>query len=396
MSQQPVDQPTATTAHRRRRAAVSTAVTGVLLAAACGHDQANAPTCTNAQIIRTWPVARLAAEVVSVPVLDFDLAAVASEVRDGVGGVLFLGSRPAPADLGARVRMLLRNAPPDARPLVMADEEGGGVQRLAPVVAPVPWPRDMARTMTPAAVRTLAARVGRQMSAVGVTVDLAPVADVDDRPGPTLTNPDGARSFSGDPATAAAYTVAFMAGLRDGGIVPVVKHFPGLGGTTANTDAAPAATQPLSRLTTTGLVPFRAAIHAGAPAVMVSNASVPGLTTSPSSLSPAVIDRLLDRQLGFHGLVVTDSLSAGAILDGDQTLPRAAVAAIAAGADLVLFGSTLTDADTAQLSAPNVRRTFAGIVSAITAAVRTGRLPVAKLSAAAAAVAHAARDDLCP
>jgi len=166
-------------------------------------------TCTNARVIKTWPAARLAAEVVAVPVLNFDLSAVESEVSDGVGGVLFLGNGPAPIDLGTQIRSLLRNAPPHTQPLVMADEEGGGVQRLAPVVSSVPWPRDMAQTMTAAAVRNLAARVGRQMNTAGVTVDLAPVADVDDRPGPSLINPDGARSFSENPQTAATYTVAF-------------------------------------------------------------------------------------------------------------------------------------------------------------------------------------------
>lgn len=339
---------------------------------------------------------RLAAEVVAVPVLDFDLAAVSSEVRDGVGGVLFLGNGPAPTDLGTRVRGLVELAPAGTRPLVMADEEGGRVQRLASAVSPVPWPRDMTRTMTPSEVRTLGQRVGRQMLAAGVTVDLAPVADVDDRPGPSRTNPDGARSFSGDPATASTYTVAFMEGLEAGGVLPVVKHFPGLGGTTANTDVGPAKTQPLGQLAVTGLVPFRAAILAGAPAVMVSNASVPGLTGSPSSLSRAVIGGLLGQQLGFQGLVVTDSLSAGSILTGGRTLPQAAVAAIGAGADLVLFGSTLTPEDTAQLSAPNVQRDYDSIVNAITAAVSDGQLPIVRLTAAATRVAYAAHDNLCP
>jgi beta-N-acetylhexosaminidase len=356
---------------------------------------AGAGPCSAPRVIRGWSVARLAAAVVAVPVLDFNLNAVTGEVGAGVGGVLLLGSAPAPADLRARVSALAAHAPPRTRPLVMADEEGGGVQRLAPLVAPVPWPRDMARTMAPSAVRLLANRIGRQMRAAGVTVDLAPVADVDARPGPSSTNPDGSRSFSGDPQTAATYTVAFVQGLRDGGVLPVVKHFPGLGGTGANTDVAPAATQPLSQLATTGLVPFRAAVDAGAPAVMVSNASVPGLTTSPSSLSPSVTGRLLGQRLGFHGLVVTDSLSAGAVLTAGRTLPQAVVASIAAGADLVLFGSTLTAEDRAQLTASNVRRTYDGIVAAITVAVNVGRLPIARLRAAAVAVAGADRDVLC-
>jgi beta-N-acetylhexosaminidase len=353
------------------------------------------PACNSAAVIRSWSTARLAAQVVAVPVLDFDLSAVTSEVRAGVGGVLLLGSSPAPADLAVRVRALLAHAPAHLRPLVMADEEGGVVQRLAPLVSPVPSPRLMAARMSPPAVRALAARIGRQMLADGVTVDLAPVADVDGRPGPTLTNPDGTRSFSGDPATAATYAVAFLNGLRDGGVLPVVKHFPGLGGTSANTDVGSASTLPLTQLTTTGLVPFRAAIRAGAPAVMVSNASVPGLTATPSSLASSVIEGLLGRQLSFHGLVVTDSLSAGAVLTAGRTLPHAAVAAIAAGADLVLFGSTLTRHDRELLSATQVRRSYDEVLSALGTAVATGRLSRGRLVAAATAVTRASGTHLC-
>jgi beta-N-acetylhexosaminidase len=351
--------------------------------------------CTTAQVVGGWPVSRLAAQVVTVPVLDFALANVTSEVRAGVGGVLFLGAGTAPADLGARVRALQGHAPAHTRLLVMADQEGGGVSRLSPLVSPVPWPRDMASTMTTAQVRALAGRVGRQMLAAGVTVDLAPVADVDARPGPSASNPDGARSFSGDPSTAAAYSIAFMQGLADAGVLPVVKHFPGLGGSTGNTDVGPSTTQPLTALTSSALVPFRAAVRAGAPAVMVSNASVPGLTRSPSSLSPQVIGDLLERDLDFHGLVVTDSLSAGAILTGGRTLAQATVEALAAGADLVLFGSTLTAADTAQLSATAVRHSYDTAVAALVAAVADDRLPVARLRAAALHVALAAHDNLC-
>jgi beta-N-acetylhexosaminidase len=353
-------------------------------------------TCNNSRVIDSWPVTRLAAEVVSVPVFDFDVAAVSSEVRDGVGGMLFLGRSPAPGDLGTRISDVVLNAPAHTKPLVMADEEGGGVQRLAPVVSPVPWARDMAGDMTLSAVRALAARVGRQMRAAGVTVDLAPVADVDGRDGPSANNPDGSRSFSGNPQTATAYTVAFMRGLADSGVLPVVKHFPGLGGTTGNTDVRAAATVPISELAESGLLPFRAAIKDGAAAVMVSNASVPGVTTLPASLSANVMTGLLKNQLGFHGLVVTDSLSAGAVLTGGRTLPQAAVRAIAAGADLVLFGSTLSPADTAMLRAANVRRSYDGIIAALTAAVGSGQLRIARLRAAASAVVGAAHDTLCP
>jgi len=108
-----------------------------------------------------------------------------------------------------------------------------------------------------------------------------------------------------------------------------------------------------------------------------------------------VVGDLLERQLDFHGLVVTDSLSAGAILTGGRTLAQATVEAIAAGADLVLFGSTLTAADIAQLSATGVRHSYDTVVAALVAAVADDRLPVARLRAAALQVALAAHDNLC-
>jgi beta-N-acetylhexosaminidase len=351
--------------------------------------------CSNASAVRAWPLTRRAAQLVVVPVLDFDIAGVTAEVRAGAGGLLFLGPAAAPTDLGTRIGGLVGRLSPAARPLVMADEEGGGVQRLAGVVPSLPWPRDMAATMTPAQVRTAARDLGRRMAALGVDVDLAPVADVDSRPGPSASNADGSRSFSGDPQVAARYVIAFLEGLRDGGVLPVVKHFPGLGGSVGNTDVRSSATLALSTLERGGLATFRAAIAAGAPAVMVANASVPGLTDRPASLSRAAITGLLRQNLGFGGLVVTDSLSAGAVAAATPSLAQATVEAISAGADMALFGSTLTAAQTAELSPARTLRTFTSIVDGLVAAVRSGALSEQALDRAVVDVLAAKHADLC-
>lgn len=324
-----------------------------------------------------------------MPALNFDIAGVVPEVRAGAGGILFLGNAPAPADLGRRLHFAGA-----FRPFVMADEEGGGIQRLAPLVADMPWPRDQAASMSVGAVRALGARVGAQMRAAGVTMDLAPVLDVDARPGPSASNPDGARAFSGDPSVVSSYGVAFARGLASAGVVPVVKHFPGLGGSSGNTDVTAASTLPLSTLRTAALPPFETAIRAGLPAVMVANASVPGLTSLPASLSRAVITGLLRQQLGFAGLVVTDSLSAGAVARV-ANLPDASVRALVAGADLVLFGSTLSDSQKAGLAPAAVQHTFDAIVTAIVGAVQSHRLTVARLDAAVLHVLTASHAKLC-
>lgn len=336
--------------------------------------------CTNGAVIRTWSLQKRAATVVVVPVLDFNVAGAADELREGAGGVLFLGNAPAPSNLAARLASV--------HALVMADEEGGGIQRLSPLVSNVPWPRQMAASMTPTQVQAMATRIGRQMAAAGVDVDLAPVLDVDARPGPSATNPDGSRSFSGHATTVAAYGAAFLRGLRAAGVTPVVKHFPGLGGSVGNTDVT-------SATTTAQLGPFRSAIAAGAPAVMVANAAVNGVTTLPATLSHAVMTTMLRGQLAFRGLVVTDSLSAGAVQRVVSSLPEAVVRSLIAGADLTLFGSTLTVSSTQRLAPAVVKRTFTQIVSAIETAVRTGRLSESRLDSAVGAVLAAEHANLC-
>ncbi|HET6875325.1 MAG TPA: glycoside hydrolase family 3 N-terminal domain-containing protein, partial [Acidimicrobiales bacterium] len=232
--------------------------------------------CTNGSVIASWPLAERAAQLVVVPVLSANPAAVQVAVRAQAGGVLILGSVPSSPALKSDLAAIRsdRGVPP----MVMTDEEGGGVQRLLPDVSSIPWPRQMASTMTPGQVRDLAANLGRQMQGLGVDVDLAPVLDLDGGPTLSASDPDGPRSFSTLPSVAGTYGSAFVQGLKAAGVLAVVKHFPGLGGASGNTDYGPAATRPLSSLRAAGLLPFQQAIGAGARAVMVANATVPGLT----------------------------------------------------------------------------------------------------------------------
>jgi len=248
----------------------------------------------------------------------------------------------------------------------MVDEEGGGVQRMANAVGSLPWPREMAATMSPAAVQDHAEALGQALVQVGVNVDLAPLLDLDGGPGPDQTHPDGLRSFSPDPTITSTYGLAFIEGLSAGGVTAVAKGFPGEGPSNGNADAGPARTLPLAALQAEGdLRPFQIAIAAGVRAIMVSNVTVPGLTDGPASLSPAAITGLLRDQLGFHGLVITDALSAGAVRATGLDAPEAALAAIEAGADMVL--------GTPDPSA---------IVQRLTDAAASGELPLARLDEA--------------
>ena len=328
-------------------------------------------------VVSTWSVRRMANETIAVPVSAMGLGGMVRAARAGFGGMLLFGARGStvmPTTLAALQRM----TPGRYSMLVMTDEEGGGVERLTNLVASFPWAQSMGASMSAAKITALARRVGGQLSALGVNTDLAPVLDVDGRSVyPSATNPDGLRSFGGVPSLVAADGVAFAKGLRAANVTAVVKHFPGLGHASGNTDFGPAQTLPWSTLQHSGLVPFARAINDGASAVMLSNAEVPGLSALPASISSAVIS-VLRQVLNFHGLIMTDSLSAGAISALHLSVAQAAVKSLAAGADLVLFGSALS----ASISLTMANRVSDVIVSA----VRTGALARMTLVDAAAHV----------
>ena len=338
--------------------------------------------------VSSWSTARLAAETVVVPVEETDVGAAAGEVSQGAGGVILFGTS-APTDLGTALGSLERSVPGRHGLLVMTDEEGGGIQRMANLVGSLPWPKEMAATLTPAEITSVVSAVARKMSGYGVNMDLAPVVDVDGRdvlPGPS--DPDGLRSFSGSTSVVTTDGMAFARGLEQGGVIPVLKHFPGLGGASGNTDVEAAHTLAWSTLEQVALPPFVAGIAAGVPAIMVSNATVPGLTSLPASLSSAAIEKELVGALHFHGLVVTDSLSAAAISAAGYSVPAAAVAALRAGADMTMY--------TGSSGGPSVSSLFSEIVATIVRAVRRHSLGRGRLVAAATAVLAVRHVRVCP
>jgi beta-N-acetylhexosaminidase len=331
-----------------------------------------AASCLSVTQLAELPTRRLARLAIVDPVDEGDVTALSAEVTSGIGGVILLGN-DAPAALGAQLHRLLALAPKGRVPLVMVDEEGGSVQRLVARLGEVPSARTMGATMSPAAIEVLARGVGTRLRSLAITMDLAPVLDLDAAPGPNATDADGTRSFSANAAKAAADGLAFAKGLLSAGVVPVLKHFPGLGGASGNTDLGPAATKAYHGVRTAGVRPFAAAIRAQAPAVMVANATVPGLTTKPASLSRSVITTLLRNKLGFSGLVLTDSLTVPSITAAGYSLPEAAVAALRAGADEVLFNATPA----------GVATDNAAIVASVLRAVARHKLTRARLVQAA-------------
>lgn len=341
-------------------------------------------TCTTASALAGWSVTRLAEQTVVVPVDEGDVSRVTAEVQAGAGGIILFGSN-TPTGFKTDLSRLVGKAPGGIAPFVMTDEEGGAVQRMPAVVGKLPSARAMAATMTPAEIKSLALQVGRKMKATGVTMDLAPVLDLDGGDGPNSQNPDGTRSFSPVEKTATAAGLAFASGLEEAGVVPVVKHFPGLGGATGNTDDVSASTLSWQNLQANGVLPFKTAVDDGHPAIMIANAKIPGLTTLPASISSTVITKVLRQQLGFDGLVMTDSLSAKAISSAGYTVPHATVVALRAGADMVLFNG----------AASTVPSLTNQTVQAIVSAVASGELSRARLADAVRHILAAKHVNLC-
>jgi len=258
--------------------------------------------------------------------------------------------------------------------LVMLDEEGGLVANVKADFAP-PWPLEMAAA-GPDRVRALERRNGAGLHATGVGLNLAPVADVRTN---ALDGIIGARSFGSSPSAVAPLVAAAVQGLHDGGVGATLKHFPGLGGAAGDPhQAIPTDPESAAQWERVQLPGFQAGIAAGADAVMVTAVYVPGLGGGdmPAMFSSAVVGRLRT-QLGFGGVIVTDSLSMGGI-GARWSLPEAAVLALAAGNDMLLLGN----------GDPSYE---ASAIGAVRAAVLSGRLDRTRLHESAVRV-NALRD----
>lgn len=280
-----------------------------------------------------------------------EFAAVSDRIlRLGLGGVhIFGGSEPVPGVLlnpayGSVVlgqpleaaSVLNRLQAKAVQPLlVTADFEAGVGFRISGATT---FPRAMAIAAAgDDEVAFSAARVTAvEARAIGVHLNFAPVADVNDNPRNPVIN---TRSFGESPDAVGRLTAAAVRGLQAGGMLATLKHFPGHGDTDVDSHVGlPVIAHPRDRLDAVELVPFRAGIAAGADAVMTGHIQVPALDPaefSPATLSRPIVSGLLRNELGFGGLVITDSMGMSAIT---ATLPpgEAAARAILAGNDVVL------------------------------------------------------------
>lgn len=291
------------------------------------------------------------------PTLPDEWAALLGE---GLGGVCLFGS-----NLTGRVEDVsaLVAAVGAARPdtLVAIDEEGGDVTRLhvadgSPVLGAAALGAVDDLSLTEAAGGV----VGAELAAVGIDLDLGPVADVNSN----ADNPViGTRSFGSSPEVVGRHVAAWVTGVQAQGVAACVKHFPGHGDTAQDSHLAlPVVEAERSVLAGRELPPFRAAVEAGAAAVMTSHILVPAIDPAlPATFSRPVLSVLRD-ELGFAGAIVSDALDmAGA--SAERGIPEAAVLALAAGCDLLCIGPDKDVALAREIQAALVRAVAEGRLS---------------------------------
>jgi beta-N-acetylhexosaminidase len=293
----------------------------------------------------------LADRAAGLLLVGFDDTAVSGATAPFIAGtagvILFRRNIAGPSEVKALVASLQAGVASGRAPLLVAvDQEGGMVERLGDAGTPPPSAMSLGSVGDLRLTRSIYHMIGAELRALGFTVALAPVADVLSEP----RSPLGLRSFGADPEMVAGHVVAAVAGLHDAGVAATVKHFPGLGRAALDSHVTlPVSDRSIDDLPHEELVPFRAAIAAGVDVVMSAHLALPRIDASgePATLSRAVLTGMLREELGFTGVICTDDLEMQAIA---ARLPPAdaAVRAVSAGADLVLFSRSLDAARAAR------------------------------------------------
>jgi beta-N-acetylhexosaminidase len=291
-----------------------------------------------------------------------------SRIRHGqIGGVILFGSNiTTAAALDALTATLQNAAAAGGQPplLVATDQEGGSIKRI-PWAPPTLSPPQMGAIGLTKTAHDQGVATGQALLGLGINCDLAPVADVPDSTASFMYQ-EG-RTWSFDPALTSALSNAFARGLWSAGEAPAMKHFPGIGLATLNTDSYVVTLAASTASLAAGLQPYRAAIAHGMPMIMLSNATYTAYDpVNAAGWSRAIVKGLLRDQLGFRGVTITDSLSGTAKA---RAIPVAelAVRAAIAGTDMILLtGSEATSDATYDL---------------LLADARAGTIPRARLSA---------------
>ncbi|WP_156159118.1 glycoside hydrolase family 3 N-terminal domain-containing protein [Demequina gelatinilytica] len=314
---------------------------------------------------RSLPLAHAAGQVIVTDLYTPDVEVAVDRVRrHHLGGVILMDGAAPSADAVSALAAALDDVDDRSWPVwISADEEGGLVSRLSAAVPSLASFMAAGAATDKGAVTSAYRASAGDMRALGVNVDYAPVADV------TIGTADPiirTRSAGDRPKAVARTVTAAVEGFVAGGLVPVIKHFPGHGSVTVDSHVGlPVQDRSVERLARADLVPFAEAIDAGAPAVMMGHIVVPEWGEEAATFEPRAYGYLRD-ELGFTGAIITDALNMGAVT-GSRDSGQAAVDALAAGADVLLMPRNAGDA-----------------AEAIVEAVRTGRVTRDRLDEAAA------------
>jgi beta-N-acetylhexosaminidase len=312
--------------------------------------------------------------------------AEATAITRGKAGAVILmghtsGGTPVVKPVAARAQSLAPTVSgATVRMLVATDQEGGQVQVLkGSGFSTMPSAVTQGQWST-SQLQSSAATWGRQLAAAGVNMNLAPVADTVPSSLVTTNAPIGqlSREYGTDPTTVASHATAFLKGMRQAGIIPTAKHFPGLGRVTGNTDLTADVVDGTTTRTDPYLQPFRSAVQAGVPFVMVSSAVYSRIDAAhQAAFSPAVMRDLLRDSLGFKGAIISDDLG-NAVAVADRTPAQRALDFLAAGGNMVL---TVKPSDIVPMTSAVITRlpSDAALRSAVDDSVR--RVLTAKHSA---------------
>jgi beta-N-acetylhexosaminidase len=252
-----------------------------------------------------------------VPATGATSAGLASLRKERIGNVILVGDNAGGVTAAKRVTTgvaaKLRFAGVGA--FISTDQEGGEVQRLTgPGFTNMPSALQQGK-LTPSTLKTDSTRWGRQLAAAGINVDLAPVADTVPAKHASSNQPIGRfdREFGHTPTVVAQHVVPFVQGMNAGGVDTTVKHFPGLGRATGNTDTMPGVTDPTTRHSAY-VAPYRAGVIAGTQFVMVSSARYPAIDPHHiAAFSKTIIGSMLRGDLAFKGVVISDDLGTSAL-----------------------------------------------------------------------------------
>ncbi len=259
--------------------------------------------------------------------------------RHHVGSVLLFSRNIRDAEqvfeLTARLQAAARDAGHRSPLLIAIDQENGIVQRLGDAATIFPGNMALGATRSKELAFQVAQATGRELRALGINFNLAPVVDVNNNPANPVI---GARSFGEDAQLVAGMGAAMVRGYREAGVIACLKHFPGHGDTAVDSHLAlPTIPHSPDRLDALELVPFRSGMQAGAESVMIAHVAFPSLGQDglPATLSPAIVQGLLRARLGFEGVILSDCLEMQAI-SSTFGVERASVMTLQAGIDLVL------------------------------------------------------------